>query len=338
VTYMESALGQGTLTADQALSAYQAASPDVQRPFALQQFFGELVASGREANAGTGAGFERGYAAIDAMLPGSRSANNPYAGDINLDFSRIYTLAGGDVTMLAPGGLVNVGLAVPPANAAARNPSDLGIVAQKAGNVDIYTDGDVLVNASRIFTLLGGNIAIWSTLGNIDAGRGAKSSLSAPPPTVLVDSQGNVRLDFSGAIAGSGIRTIATSASVPAGDVDLIAPVGFVNAGDAGIGASGNINIAAKQVIGVDNIQFGGSATGVPAETSGLGASLAGVSSVGSSANNAAASSVAAESQSDSSKSPLAETALSWLEVFVLGLGEESCKQDDVECLKRQKH
>jgi hypothetical protein len=34
---------------------------------------------------------------------------------------------------------------------------------------------------------------------------------------------------------------------------------------------------------------------------------------------------------------PLAQTALSWLEVFVTGLGEENCKQDDIECLKRQK-
>lgn len=36
-------------------------------------------------------------------------------------------------------------------------------------------------------------------------------------------------------------------------------------------------------------------------------------------------------------KSPIASAALSWLEVFVTGLGEENCKQDDVECLKRQK-
>ena len=36
-------------------------------------------------------------------------------------------------------------------------------------------------------------------------------------------------------------------------------------------------------------------------------------------------------------KAPLADTALSWLEVFVVGLGEDNCKQDDIECLKRQK-
>jgi hypothetical protein len=34
---------------------------------------------------------------------------------------------------------------------------------------------------------------------------------------------------------------------------------------------------------------------------------------------------------------PLAQTALGWLDVFVTGLGEENCKTEDVECLKRQK-
>jgi hypothetical protein len=34
---------------------------------------------------------------------------------------------------------------------------------------------------------------------------------------------------------------------------------------------------------------------------------------------------------------PLSQAALSWLDVFVTGLGEENCKPDDVECLKRQK-
>jgi hypothetical protein len=37
------------------------------------------------------------------------------------------------------------------------------------------------------------------------------------------------------------------------------------------------------------------------------------------------------------SAAPLAQNALSWLDVFVTGLGEENCKPDDIECLKRQK-
>ena len=78
-------------------------------------------------------------------------------------------------------------------------------------------------------------------------------------------------MNFTGAVAGSGIRTIESEPDVPPGDVNLIAPVGYVNAGDAGIGSSGNINIAAQRVIGAANINFGGTATGVPPEVSGIG-------------------------------------------------------------------
>jgi hypothetical protein len=110
-----------------------------------------------------------------------------------------------------------------------------------------------------------------------------------------------------------------------------------VNAGDAGIGSAGNLNIAAQRVIGVDNIQVGGTSTGVPAETSGLGASLSGVSNTASSASNSANGSAAEGSESKQGSSPLAASALSWLDVFVVGLGEDTCKPDDLECLKKQK-
>ena len=193
------------------------------------------------------------------------------------------------------------------------------------------------VNSSRVFTLGGGNIAIWSTLGNIDAGKGAKTSLSVPPPTISYDIAGNVVVNLSGAVAGSGIRTIQTDEAGKPGNVDLIAPAGFVNAGDAGIGSSGNINIAARQVIGAENINFAGAATGVPAATSGIAVSLAGAASIGGSSDNSSAKSDDERSKRDEEqKAPVAQAALSWLEVFVLGLGEENCKQDDLDCLKRQ--
>ena len=35
---------------------------------------------------------------------------------------------------------------------------------------------------------------------------------------------------------------------------------------------------------------------------------------------------------------PLTQAAISWLDVFVTGLGEENCKPEDTECLSRQKH
>jgi hypothetical protein len=158
-----------------------------------------------------------------------------------------------------------------------------------------------------------------------------------PPPTVTVSKNGNVTLNFGGALAaGSGIRTIQTNPDVPAGNVDLDAPVGTVNAGDAGIGAAGNINIAAAQVLGVSNINFGGTSAGVPSDVSNLGATLSGASSAAAGTSSSSTNS-AQQVATKEAVAPIAQAQLSWLEVFVTGLGEDNCKPDDIECLKKQK-
>jgi filamentous hemagglutinin len=54
---------------------------------------------------------------------------------------------------------------------------------------------------------------------------------------------------------------------VEPGDVDLVAPKGTIDAGDAGIHVSGNLNIAAVHVLNATNIQSGGTSTGVPSAT-----------------------------------------------------------------------
>jgi hypothetical protein len=337
VSFMEAKSGNKGMTVADAANAFEALDVDSQRPFVLDVFFSTLVQAGRDANTKPSTAFKGGYAAIDALFPGSRSTSNPYFGDISLAFSRIYTLAGGDISLVIPGGKLNVGLAVPPPTVGTRPASDLGIVAEGTGSVRVFAESDVLVNASRIFTLLGGDIAIWSTLGNIDAGKGAKSSVSAPPPTVSVDASGKVTINFTGAVSGSGIRTILTEPGITPGNVDLIAPVGFVNAGDAGVGSAGNLNIAAAHVIGLDNIQVAGLSTGVPPAVGGLGASLAGASSVGSSSTNTASAVTKEAGAQQQTTAPIAESALSWLDVFVEGFGEETCKPNDTECLNRNR-
>ena len=342
VDYVETQTGQSGLTFAQAQTMFEGFTQSQQAALIDNAFFNELLLSGRAANSGSGVGFTEGYAAIDALYPGSRSAAtpalNPYGGNLDLITSQIYTLSGGNISLLVPGGGIDVGLAFTPAGLIQKPASELGIVAEGAGNVNIYSLGDVNVNASRIFTLGGGNILIWSDEGSIDAGNGSKSSLSVPPPVILINSSGTISLDYGASLAaGSGIRTVQTNPTVPPGNVDLDAPVGTVNAGDAGIGASGNINIAAAHVIGALNINFGGSASGVPSDLSGLAASLSGVSSVASSATTSGTASAESAAAASKEVAPLAQTALSWLEVFVTGLGEENCKQDDVECLKRQK-
>jgi filamentous hemagglutinin len=344
VSYVEGVTGESDLSFAEAEKLFDGLSEDLQRVLVNEIFFDVLALSGIQDNTVPGAGFTLGYAAIDALFPNSRSAvatgASPYSGDVSLSFSKIYTDSGGNISILVPGGSLDVGLATVPAalqGTVARNPSDLGIVAEGPGNVDIYTQGDVNVNASRIFTLGGGNILIWSDEGNIDAGKGAKTSVSAPPPQVSVAANGTITETFYGAVAGSGIRTIQALPGVPAGNVNLIAPEGTVNAGDAGIGAAGNINIAAQQVLGVSNIQFGGTATGVPAQVSDIGVALSGAASLASGATNTATTSAEQEARNNAAAAPQTQAAVSWLDVFVIGLGEENCSTEDVECLKRQK-
>jgi len=154
------------------------------------------------------------------------------------------------------------------------------------------------VGTSRIFTLKGGNEIIWSTLGNIAAGSGSKTVHSAPPTRVLINPQSaDVQNDLAGLATGSGIGVLATLTDVAPGSVDLIAPVGTVDAGEAGIRASGSINIAALHVLNANNIQAGGTSTGVPvAAAPNIGGLAAASSSSAASANSAAQ--VAASQQS----------------------------------------
>jgi filamentous hemagglutinin len=347
VSYVETVNGQSGLTFAQAEADLKGFSQPQQTAFVDQVFFNELLLSGREANAGTGVGFTRGYAAIDALFPNSRtdetetttgSYTGPYSGDLNMIYSEIYTQSGGNINILTPGGQINVGLAVPPAIVQTPKPaSQLGIVAEGAGDVNIYSLGSVNVDAARIFTLGGGNILIWSDLGNIDAGNGSKASLSIPPPSISYDAQGDVIFNYTGAVAGSGIRTIQTNPDQAAGSVDLDAPVGTVDAGDAGIGAAGNINIAAQHVIGASNINFGGTATGVPPAVSSIGASLSSATAAASSTSTNAESKSEETVGSKTDTAPLSQAALSWLDVTVTGIGEENCKPEDTACLSRQK-
>jgi hypothetical protein len=63
---------------------------------------------------------------------------------------------------------------------------------------------------------------------------------------------------------GAGIATLAPIAEVPPGNVNLVAPLGVIDAGEAGIRASGNANLAALEVLNAANIQVQGKATGIP--------------------------------------------------------------------------
>jgi hypothetical protein len=117
------------------------------------------------------------------------------------------------------------------------------------------------------FTARGGDITIWSTYGDIDAGKGRKSSQSNPPRTYLLSLDGSISYRINPNFSGSGISTQKGTPDAALSDVDLYAPNGIINAGDAGISVSGNVFIWAPEIINGDNIKAGGEIKGLPEPT-----------------------------------------------------------------------
>jgi hypothetical protein len=329
-------LDKGSLGYAEALSAYKALPEEQRREFLLKVLYREIRDSATvAAKSGKVADYDAGYAAIDALFPGAGSGG-PYQGDLKLFFSKIHTVDGGDINMTVPGGLVNAGLAV--AFAGSKSASDLGIVAQREGDINGVVDGNFLVNQSRVFALDGGDITLWSSNGNIDAGRGSKASLAVPPPIISFDEQGNLKVELPPAVSGSGIRTAASTVANP-GDVTLAAPRGVVDAGEAGIGGS-NITIAATAVIGASNIDVGGSSTGVPTASVSVPVAPAGAAAAATAATNTstetAESGVNNATNQANEKNQLPERLaadvpkqLNPLQVDILGFGE--CGVADVK-------
>jgi hypothetical protein len=331
-------VGNAALTKTQALgavAAIAALSPEVQRQKVRDMVFTALRSTGRDYNSSTsgfGGDYSRGYAALDLVFPGVESkavdgslAN--YKGDVNLFASRVKSESGGNIEFMVPGGKVLVGLANTPkelvTNSGKPLENALGIVVSSAGDINGYSRGDIVVNQSRILTVGGGNVLLWSSDGGIDAGKGKKTASAVPPPLLVTNFEtGATKLVLQGAATGSGIGALAV-AGVTAGDVDLIAPKGTVNAGDAGIRA-GNLNVAALDFKGADNVSVSGKSVGVPvADTSAVTAAASGATSMGDDASKT----IAAASQNAAEAARTAQTLATALKptivrVDVLGYGE----------------
>jgi hypothetical protein len=342
LAYASSLSGRAVASKAEALEIVRNATQSEQLVLVQEAFLNELRESGRAAAKAGNTDFRRAFSAIETLYPGSnpdpdKGEVNAYTGDIGLYFSRVYTLDGGSVSLFAPGGEINVGLATPPASfGISKSPEQLGVVAQSTGSVNAFSFGDFLVNESRVFAADGGNILVWSTRGDIDAGRGSKTAISAPPPIVTIDDEGRTVVTFPAALSGSGIQTLATSAGRKPGNVDLYAPRGVVNASDAGI-VAGNLTIAATAVLGTSNITVSGTSVGVPVDTSALSGSVSSASGSAAGAASSAEASLAQTSGTAEEEAPLASEAMNWLDVFVEGFGEEVCKPNDEECLRRNR-
>ena len=298
-------------------------SEDQKQLLAIQVFYLVLRDTGRNYNNPDSPGFrsyETGLAAIKSLF-GDDSENR--SGDILARGRDIRTRSGGDINLLAPGG----GLAL--ANTTIGNPlAPPGVITEAGGSINIFTDQSVDIGIGRIFTLRGGDALIWSTNGDIAAGSSSRTVQSAPPTRVVIDPQSaSVQTDLAGLATGGGIGVLATVKGVEPGDVDLIAPSGIIDAGDAGIRVSGNINLAAIQVVNSANISAGGTSSGGNASVS--APSVSAVTTASNSSAATAAAQTATTKEESTQKEKEIVTELSIINVVVIGYGGGATSDED---------
>ncbi|SEC21795.1 Filamentous haemagglutinin family outer membrane protein [Pseudomonas marginalis] len=307
---------------EQARTYYAALPAEQQRIFARDVYFAELKAAGREYNQDGSVrqgSYVRGRAAIARLFPETDVAGNPitYKGDITMfGGAGVHTNFGGSIQMLTPGGRQTFGIE------GAAPPSTAGVITQGAGDIQLYSLGSILLGQSRIMTTFGGSIMAWTSEGDINAGRGSKTTVVYTPPKRVYDNWGNVSLSPSVPSTGAGIATLNPIPEVPAGDIDLIAPMGTIDAGEAGIRVSGNVNIAALRVVNAANIQTQGKSSGVPVSATVNTGAMSSASAAG------AAASQAAEDAARSQQAAAKQGRPSIMTVEVLSLGTEPLSRE----------
>ena len=275
---------------------------------ALGEFYQILRDAGRAA-AKTGS-YKPGYQAVKALF------GKGGVGDIFTRSREIRTTSGGGISVGVPDGGITM------ASEIVGNPlTPPGIVTEFGGSISTFTHRDVNLGQARIFTLRGGDIIMWSSKGNIAAGSSPRTVVTAPPTRVVFDiSSASVQTDLGGLATGGGIGVLAAVEGVEPGKVGIYAPQGYVDAGDAGIRATGDIEIGAQMVLNSGNISSGGTTTGsAPASVS-----APSVSAVTGASNASAATGVASVAAANNPAPPEVkpvEESLSLITVEVIGYG-----------------
>jgi filamentous hemagglutinin family protein len=249
------------------------------------------------------------------------------AGDIDMTSSQISTSIGQSNVYIISAGNLNVGQSALPA--AGTTNTKTGITTGGGGAINIYANEAVNeavnVNQSRIMTFYGGDITVWSDYGNINAGRGSSTAVSASPPHKQTIN-GVTTTVFVPPAIGSGIRAVTYGFNPPPpGDIHLFAPNGVIDAGEAGISGS-EVILAAVHVVNSVNIFSSGSSIGVPVATTatvGLGA-LSGQGAVASQNSQMLSDVAGINAASESQASQMIDNIMAkWLDVKVVDFVEE---------------
>ncbi len=354
---------------ESALAQFNTLDIKVKRSFIFDVFNNELTQSGirasKEQNSQTSdnliLGYSRGLDAIAALFPSTiesvREAGllEETTDKLIVSGGKAYTIAGmtsefsgqlsmvasaiqlqdnkGDINIYTPGGLVNVGLSVSSKN----NQVEKGIINKGNGDINLYALGDISVNQSRVQALNGGNISLWSTQGDIDAGRGAKSALTIPPPRLVTDPKSGAIIQvFDAVVQGNGIQTACFDGcdvnDSPPGNVNihdetnlssiqstvfLFAPAGAIDAGDAGIRSGGDLFLATNTILNANQIDVGGDVSGSVGGGAALGADIGGLDV------NSSAESTATELVAEDASAQFGAGSVAILQVEVMGLSED---------------
>jgi len=228
--------------------------------------------------------------------------------------------------------------------------ANTGINTTFGGGINIYSGDDINVNESRVMTFMGGNMVIWSDLGDINAGRGSKTTVSSSGDNdYKYDENGNiVSIILKVPAVGSGLRALTydpdgssgpLNAPEP-GDIHAYAPNGTIFAGEAGI-AGGNVVLGADTI---DNSYGTISATAgllAPASESSISlGALTGNSSLSDSAKTAdqVSSLGTGKEKTLKEKSAVEEFFSKWLDLKIISFEEPAVQEaDDEENKKQQK-
>ena len=288
---------------------YKNLSAEQKAIVALEKFYSVLRDAGKEATK-TGK-YKPGYDAIKSLFGSEKPV-----GEILTRAREVRTTSGGSISLSVPGGGITM------ASEIFGNPlTPPGIVTEYGGTVSTFTHRNVDIGQARIFTLRGGDIVMWSSTGNIAAGTSPRTVVTAPPTRVVIDiTSADVQTDLGGLATGGGIGVLAAVEGIKPGNVALIAPKGYIDAGDAGIQATGDITIAANTVLNATNIASGGSTTGAaPAAPAAPSVATVTTASNATTASTTTAAKPAEQQQAQAAK--VDEETLSVFTVEVIGYG-----------------
>jgi hypothetical protein len=279
--YVARKLDDPSITVEQAV-AYLAEASDQREnlDFLMDIFFSELVAGGqRAALEGSRDYFSRSKQVISTLFPTAPTADSPllemdsatglptqesvaavmaeslFQGDVRSLFSRISPEDGGTVRLTIPGGNY-IGGTVDLLTDDDGDSVPTGLVVPKDGNLLLMAANDVTVNSSKVINRSsGGDMVIWSSIGNIDAGRGQRGARVETSPFDVSATDGTRKPNDTPVVSGSGIQNLPAAGGI-IGNTYLLTELGVIDAGTAGIQAE-NITLVAALVQNTQALELG---------------------------------------------------------------------------------